>query len=358
MKISKIVPGMVFSCEDNRRPYEKVYIKGHPMEHLYVVLNCNEGAYPFLGYYQCMVITSMKNKDISTEIPIKFNNKISYIVPYSIHSLPEEAFLDRKFKGFLNPGVMATDEFLQFLLGIYHCFSTYKLGHINKTYYEKTMEKINNYKTEFSEIYDIKEYRNTVDHGCEVQRFTDSEEYDNKSNESDLDINEETDEFNEASDENHNEFKEVDTMVNDGKSDNEKNDNNHSSCTVLNVIGENNFYSNADNLPYHYNKWTTKDLLEMMVYLRFNDNSVIKRNIKKYDTDLKITKGMTNIKAQLLKRHELLEINSSAHHGDTKLFIEIPSGNIKRQIDGKLYSYDGSELDNSTRATQQILREF
>ena len=88
--------------------------------HNYIILSTNDQN-ERLGLVQCMSITSMRDKEITMEVPILLSNDmVSYIVPYNIHSYTSEELELKNFKGCITDvEYISKYEFMQLLIDIY-----------------------------------------------------------------------------------------------------------------------------------------------------------------------------------------------------------------------------------------------
>ena len=89
-------------------------------KHNYIILGTNDNN-ERLGVLQCMAITSMRSKEIGTEVPILLSNDmVSYIVPYNIHSFDKNEIELKNFKGCITDTDQITKyEFMQLLVDLY-----------------------------------------------------------------------------------------------------------------------------------------------------------------------------------------------------------------------------------------------
>lgn len=117
MKSQFLIPGMIFSLVD-RRPVASTAAGTLPM-HFYLVISV--GSTACLQDIQCMSISSMRNKDITYELPVVVNETVSYVVPYNIVSFRRDDVKIEYYRGFLvgHPDLMPTDEFLKLCRDIY-----------------------------------------------------------------------------------------------------------------------------------------------------------------------------------------------------------------------------------------------
>ena len=89
-------------------------------KHNYLILGINED-HNNVGLVQCMSITSMHNKEITTEVPIVLSNgMVSYIVPYNIHSYSMDELDLHEYKGCItNTPYISKYEFMQLIIDLY-----------------------------------------------------------------------------------------------------------------------------------------------------------------------------------------------------------------------------------------------
>lgn len=150
MKSQYIVPGMIFSLVD-RRPVMNAAPGQLPM-HLYLVVS--SGSEACLQDIQCMSISSMRNKDITYELPIVVNDSVSYVIPYNIVSFRRDDVKMEYYRGFLinDLKTLSRDEFLQL------CRDTYTdalYGDIDKS----VKDRISAYQKSFTSAYkDVPRY--------------------------------------------------------------------------------------------------------------------------------------------------------------------------------------------------------
>lgn len=150
MKSQFIIPGMIFSLVD-RRPVTSTDVGTLPI-HFYLVISA--GSEACLQDIQCMSITSMRNKDITYELPVVVNDTVSYVVPYNIVSFRKDDIQIQYYRGFLvgHPNVTTTEEFLKL------CRDTYTdalYGDIDKS----IKDRIQAYQKAFLSVYkDVPRY--------------------------------------------------------------------------------------------------------------------------------------------------------------------------------------------------------
>lgn len=308
MECVKIVPGMIITIEDNWRPNHSRTFNGDPSRHFNLVISTNY-EYDTLGYIQAMTITSMKNKEVRDEIPIVIDNKISYICPYNIHSFPKNDVNMCCYKGSLVSDIMSSDEFICFLMEIYHCHVTSKLGKINKSYIDSTFNKINDYYEKFNELYgNLYEYRS------DTETFEQS-----LSTEDEMELVE----------------SEEDSV----------------SAEVINTINE------IDNLPYRYTQWSPDNLFTALVLLKTAKPETIANKSKRFYSTNKIKSGICGITNRIKSISDpfLVPCHSSNKISNCELFIEVPSGLFKRRVNDQIYDYDGPEIDATMRYEQEFI---
>lgn len=145
MKVNRAGLGAVFVLYDHEN-------EGYT--HRYVIVGVNKKK--DVGFVQCMSITSMYNKQVTTEVPVVINNVVGYIAPYNIHSFKENNFRNENFSGVLTEGLVP--EFIELLLDIYKDVNLY--GFKNKEFHEDVKRRYNAYIDDFlKENENIKEYR-------------------------------------------------------------------------------------------------------------------------------------------------------------------------------------------------------
>lgn len=105
--------GMVFLCSDN---FPKPGTQ--PMKHNYLIIGYTQGP---LGMVQGMSITSMTNKDVQIEVPVKLCNEyVSYVVPYNLHSLNPADIELHNYKGTIcDTERISKDDFIAMLRDLY-----------------------------------------------------------------------------------------------------------------------------------------------------------------------------------------------------------------------------------------------
>lgn len=146
MNTRKITVGNIFKLNDH---IDMTTESGVITKHMYIVIGTPNQE---LGMYQLMCITSMRNKEVTYEVPIIINDKVTYIIPYNIHSFSETEIAHGEFIGSIEEDSMSnftTKEFISMLMNIFH----------NKKD-NQTLLEYDYYCTEFQRVNKkIKEYR-------------------------------------------------------------------------------------------------------------------------------------------------------------------------------------------------------
>lgn len=140
--------GMIFLCQDKCSTVTT-------SKHNYLILGINDSQEK-LGLIQTMSITSMKDKEVKMEVPIKLcNDMISYVVPYNLHSFLSSDIDIRNYKGCLkDTNIISKNDFMKLLIDIY----TDSIG-INSNH-DEVVSRYNQYCDAFWEEYGYcKEYR-------------------------------------------------------------------------------------------------------------------------------------------------------------------------------------------------------
>lgn len=113
MEFTNVEVGQIFTIEDK-----------HPSTpnsmHNYLVISVpNE--YKQLGLINCFSITSLRNKEVGMEVPVKLtNDMVSYIVPYNIHSFHPMDIKLKHYKGVItDTPIINKTEFINLLMMIY-----------------------------------------------------------------------------------------------------------------------------------------------------------------------------------------------------------------------------------------------
>lgn len=158
MKVNKFLPGMVFMCNDQIKSDEE------GSRHNYIVIGqSNQGMKHMTSLLQCMTITSMRNHDVTYEVPIVMsNNQISYIVPYSIFTINPANVNLSDYRGMVDDSDYTRDDFLLFLKNLYVALisndnmETCEVGKSYRTYYEWFFET-NKDKKEYRDVKEEKE---------------------------------------------------------------------------------------------------------------------------------------------------------------------------------------------------------
>lgn len=144
MKSQFLVPGMIFSLVD-RRPVPSNSAGMLPV-HFYLVISVGSSA--CLQDIQCMSISSMRNKDITYELPVVVNKTVSYVVPYNIVSFRRDDVKIEYYRGFLvgHSDLLSTDDFLKLCRDIY---TDTLYGEIDKT----IKERVSKYQKAFETVF-------------------------------------------------------------------------------------------------------------------------------------------------------------------------------------------------------------
>lgn len=97
--------------------------------HNYIIISNNHSIHNFV---QAMPITSMRNKEISIEVPIQLSNYlISYILPYNIQTFTNTELKMGKFRGTISDTkYMTSKDFINLLMDIY--LMETKIGEVDK----------------------------------------------------------------------------------------------------------------------------------------------------------------------------------------------------------------------------------
>ena len=114
-----------------------------------------------IGMVQCICITSMYGKEITTELPIVFRGKISYLVPYNIFAFPARDFDNMSYVGGLFTSTYDTstlNEFIELIYSINLDCVVYSFQ--NKSFHKDVEKAYNRYVDAFYEKNkDLREYR-------------------------------------------------------------------------------------------------------------------------------------------------------------------------------------------------------
>lgn len=147
MRSQFLVPGMIFSLVD-RRPVLSNTPGTLPM-HFYLVVSVGSSA--CLQDIQCMSISSMRNKDITYELPVVVNETVSYVVPYNIVSFRRDDVKIEYYRGFLigHPDLLSTDDFLKLCRDIY---TDTLYGEIDKSIKDRVTQYQKSFGTLFKDI--------------------------------------------------------------------------------------------------------------------------------------------------------------------------------------------------------------
>ena len=140
----------IFMCDD------KCTSQNYDTRHNYLIIGVDEPC-KGLGLVQAMSITSMHEKEVKIEVPVKLsNNLVSYILPYNIHSFKPKDFSNRDYKGTLRDTSYCTrEEFVSLLMRLY----IDSLG-VNSVDHDEVMRDYHAYCEAFWENnQDSKEYR-------------------------------------------------------------------------------------------------------------------------------------------------------------------------------------------------------
>lgn len=97
--------------------------------HNYIIISNNQNINKFV---QAMPITSMRNKKVTIEVPIKLSNGlVSYIIPYSIQTFTSTELKVGKFRGVISDSKYITSkEFINLLMDMYLAESN--IGDVDK----------------------------------------------------------------------------------------------------------------------------------------------------------------------------------------------------------------------------------
>lgn len=157
MKATKCVAGSIFLLKNqyewNGRTDNEI------PRHNYIVIGTIDGGEDSncTRLAQVMLITSMRNKTITKEVPIILTNgMISYVVPYNIYSVPLQELENGRYHGTITDDILTKDEFILMLLCLYTESLKNRLSVIDTTegvyddYCNRFYEKYSNYK-EFRE---------------------------------------------------------------------------------------------------------------------------------------------------------------------------------------------------------------
>ena len=159
MRVNKCMTGMIFCVDDKSNTATS---RTGVEKHYYLIINNCESTDGSVNLLQAMSITSMRNKNVTMEVPILLENGyISYIVPYNIHSLHWDDLKVENYKGCLSSNARySRDEFIQFLKNIY----TDSIGNCSISH-DELMTQYEDYCTKFFNKYNReKEYRNKIYH--------------------------------------------------------------------------------------------------------------------------------------------------------------------------------------------------
>lgn len=111
--------------------------------HNYIIISNNQNINKFV---QAMPITSMRNKKVTIEVPIKLSNGlVSYIIPYSIQTFTSTELKVGKFRGVISDSRYITSkEFINLLMDMYLVESN--IGDVDK---DKVMNEYREYCNNF-----------------------------------------------------------------------------------------------------------------------------------------------------------------------------------------------------------------
>ena len=111
--------------------------------HNYIIISNHQNINKFV---QAMPITSMRNKKVTIEVPIKLSNGlVSYIIPYSIQTFTSTELKVGKFRGVISDSKYITSkEFINLLMDMYLVESN--IGDVDK---DKVMNEYREYCNNF-----------------------------------------------------------------------------------------------------------------------------------------------------------------------------------------------------------------
>ena len=128
--------------------------KNGPSSHPYLILSIPQSPFHAQEFVQCMSLTSMNGKEVTTELPVYFEGRISYVAPYAIHSFNFNDFPSSGITGFGAPRFMSWNEFKTMLSKLYYYYL------IGDEYNEAAATLRSEYRTQFYEQYpNAEEYR-------------------------------------------------------------------------------------------------------------------------------------------------------------------------------------------------------
>jgi hypothetical protein len=133
--------------------------------HNYIIISNNQNINKFV---QAMPITSMRNKKVTIEVPIKLSNGlVSYIIPYSIQTFTSTELKVGKFRGVISDSKYITSkEFINLLMDMYLVESN--IGDVDK---DKVMNEYREYCNNFWKFHkNDTEYRE-VDNDVRSKEF-------------------------------------------------------------------------------------------------------------------------------------------------------------------------------------------
>ena len=167
--MSIIQEGMIITADDHQ---------GN-RKHNYLVLYVPNGDVQAGKFIQAISITSMKDKQLTIQLPIILSGKISYLVPYAIHSFWSVEMHIESLKGIWKPDWISWFQFRKLIMDLY----TYEL--YPECMDTETKEEIignkNIYIDEFNKLYpNIDEYRNVIGNCNKLNKDYTKEENKNK----------------------------------------------------------------------------------------------------------------------------------------------------------------------------------
>lgn len=141
-------------------------IKDHssPMSHPYIILSIPHVPYKAQEFVQTVGVTSMKNKEVTTEIPIFAAGKKSYVAPYAIHSFSYNELPPENIEGIATPSFMSFNEFKELIVKLYNAYL------LDEEYGEEATKLRNDYIEKFNKAYPhLEEFRNSPEKADPVQ---------------------------------------------------------------------------------------------------------------------------------------------------------------------------------------------
>ena len=128
--------------------------KNGPSSHPYLILSIPQSPFHAQEFVQCMSLTSMNGKEVTTELPVYFEGRISYVAPYAIHSFNFNDFPSSGITGFGAPRFMSWNEFKSMLSKLYYYYL------VGDEYNEAAEKLRSEYRNRFYEQYpNAEEYR-------------------------------------------------------------------------------------------------------------------------------------------------------------------------------------------------------